>query len=56
MSALKNSNQETVELDNTPYCSDCGSEDLAYLDQYANGEYWRCKECGKEFIYKLDEE
>jgi hypothetical protein len=35
----------------TPYCTDCGNDKLAYLDQYANGEYWKCKECGKEFIW-----
>ena len=40
-----------VHLD--PYCTDCGGEDLAYIDQYANGEYWKCKDCGKQFIHKL---
>lgn len=34
-----------------PYCTDCGNDDLAYIDQYANGEYWKCKECGKQFIW-----
>jgi hypothetical protein len=34
-----------------PYCTDCGSNDLNYLDQYANGEYYECKECGKQFIW-----
>lgn len=37
--------------DDTPYCSDCGNEDLKYLGQYANGEEYECKECGKKFIY-----
>lgn len=34
-----------------PYCTDCGNEDLEYIDQYANGDFWRCKECKKEFIH-----
>ena len=34
-----------------PYCTDCGNDDLAYIDQYANGEYWKCKECGNQFIW-----
>ena len=34
-----------------PCCPDCGNEDLEYLDQYANGEYWKCKECGNQFIF-----
>lgn len=31
-----------------------GGENLAYIDQYANGEYWKCKECGKEFMWQLN--
>ena len=34
-----------------PYCIDCGNNDLAYIAQYANGNYWKCRECDKEFIY-----
>lgn len=41
-------NQEDEE--NTPYCSGCGSEDITYLDQYANGEEYKCNECGGNFI------
>ena len=41
----------TLDDEKTPYCTDCGNDDLAYIDQYANGEYWKCKECGKEFIW-----
>lgn len=37
--------------ENKPYCTDCGNEDLEYIDQYANGDFWRCKECKKEFIH-----
>ncbi len=39
-----------------PYCKECGSEDLSYIDQYANGEYWKCKDCGKQFIHKIVKE
>lgn len=41
----------TLDDEKTPYCTDCGNDKLAYIDQYANGEYWKCKECGKEFIW-----
>lgn len=41
----------TLDDEKHPYCTDCGNADLAYIDQYANGEYWKCKECGKEFIW-----
>ena len=34
----------TLDGEKTPYCTDCGNDKLAYLDQYANGEYWKCKE------------
>lgn len=30
------------------YCTDCESENLEYLDQFACGEHWRCLECGHE--------
>lgn len=40
---------------NKPYCTDCGCENLRYLDQYANGEYWKCKDCGKQFIWNTKE-
>lgn len=35
------------------YCPDCGEVDreyLAYIDQYANGERWKCRQCGREFM------
>lgn len=35
-----------------PYCPDCGNvENLKYNEQYANGEYWTCKECGENFFF-----
>ena len=32
--------------DTEPYCRECGSEDLAYLEQYANGSEYKCRVCG----------
>lgn len=29
-----------------PYCRECGSEDLAYVEQYANGREYKCRVCG----------
>lgn len=38
-----------------PYCSDCGNEDdLEHLATYANGDNYRCSECGNEFIHQMD--
>jgi len=45
------SNSTFDKEDEVPYCTDCGNEDLAYLDQYANGEHWECKECKKQFMW-----
>lgn len=39
---------EREEEDQAPYCHECGSEDLAYLAQYANGREYMCRVCGKE--------
>ena len=38
---------ERDEEDQTPYCHECGSEDLAYLEQYATGREYMCRVCGK---------
>ena len=39
---------EREEEDQEPYCRECGGDDLAYLEQYADssGEY-KCRTCGK---------
>jgi transposase-like protein len=43
-------------LDDEPYCHNCGEdENLRYNGQYANGEYWTCKECGENFFYNRKE-
>jgi hypothetical protein len=35
-----------------PYCQNCGEDEkLKYNEQYANGEYWTCKECGESFFF-----
>lgn len=31
-----------------PYCTQCGSKEFSYVEQYANGECWKCKDCGQE--------
>lgn len=32
------------------YCTDCGEdENFKYIGTYANGDFWKCKNCGKEF-------
>ncbi len=33
------------------YCIECGSENLAYEDSYANGYEWQCRDCGNMFIW-----
>jgi len=40
-----------VEPEPEPYCTECGSEKLAYVDQCASGDSWKCDECGNEFIW-----
>lgn len=49
---IENPDQEAAqdEEEKEQYCTDCGNTDLAYIDRYAYGEGWRCKECGKVFI------
>lgn len=37
--------------DNDPYCMECGSETLAYQRTVANGDEWRCKDCGHVFLW-----
>lgn len=37
---------------NEKYCWDCTSANLAYIDQYACGEHWVCRECGKEICVR----
>lgn len=39
-----------------PYCTDCGNKNLIYIDQYANGEYWKCEVCEKCFIHKIEKD
>lgn len=34
------------------YCIECGSEDLAYVDHYANGYQYKCRVCGHLSIFQ----
>jgi hypothetical protein len=36
----------TQQDEQAPYCYECGSEDMAYLEQYANGSEYKCRVCG----------
>lgn len=33
-----------------PYCHECGSEELAHVETYANGSEYLCKGCGHRLI------
>jgi hypothetical protein len=37
---------ESGEEYKEPYCRECGSEDMAYLEEYANGREYKCRVCG----------
>ena len=32
-------------------CGNCDPSNFAYIATYANGEEWRCKNCGKESMF-----
>lgn len=36
--------------DDHPYCRECGGEQLAHLETYANGSEYSCKECNTKFL------
>lgn len=38
------------------YCIDCGSEVLLYVETYANGEEWKCKDCGELHMFNSPRE
>ncbi len=40
-----------ADEDTEPYCVECGSDDLAYLEQYANGSEYKCRVCGTVRIW-----
>lgn len=35
-----------ADQETEPYCRECGGEDLAYIEQTADGEYYKCRACG----------
>ena len=37
------------------YCIECGSEDLAYVERYANGYEWNCRVCGHSSIFQSND-
>lgn len=39
-----------LDLDDAPYCHNCGSELLIYREQYANGSEYECRDCGEVMI------
>ncbi len=38
-------------MDEDNYCIECGSERLVYLATYANGEEWKCADCGNLMMF-----
>lgn len=44
--------------DTGPYCIECGSTDLAFVEQYADGSDYRCRGCGNvaQWIHGVDDE
>lgn len=42
-------NQDSEEF---PYCIECGNDDLAYVEQYANGYEYKCRACGHSSIFQ----
>jgi len=43
--------EKIIGLEDAPYCINCGEEkNLKHNEQYANGEYWTCKECEHNFF------
>jgi len=42
---------EEDEEKEAPICSQCGCTEMIYIDQYANGKYYKCKDCGHESTY-----
>lgn len=42
-----------MELPDDVYCIECGEdEDIAYLQQTADSEIWKCRVCEREFQTK----
>jgi hypothetical protein len=37
------------------YCIECGSEDLAYVERYANGYQYKCRGCGQSSIFQSND-
>jgi predicted RNA-binding Zn-ribbon protein involved in translation (DUF1610 family) len=51
MRNMERADTESGATDNVPYCRHCGSERLAYREQYANGSEYQCRECGEVLMW-----
>ena len=38
------------------YCNNCGSEDLAFKENYACGQHFICRECNEELCFNHEKE
>ena len=53
---MERKTNDVTDIDE-PYCSDCGEDEkIKYLDQYANGDYYCCGVCGKNFFHNRNNE
>jgi hypothetical protein len=48
---LVRADTEGGATDSVPYCRHCGSERLAYREQYANGREYQCRDCGEVLMW-----
>jgi len=42
---------EEVWGEDEPYCAECGSDDMQYIEQYANGCEYKCRACSTTRIW-----
>jgi hypothetical protein len=43
-----------MAADFDPYCRQCGSDDLAYIEQYADSKEYKCRECGSPVMANVE--
>ncbi|MEG7736025.1 hypothetical protein U2446_15315, partial [Listeria monocytogenes] len=44
------------DVDTGRYCIDCGSQNLQYITTHANGDEYKCKDCGELHMFQEDDE
>lgn len=44
------------DVDTGRYCIDCGSQNLQYITTHANGDEYKCKDCGELHMFPEDDE